>query len=208
MESLPAVRTSGDSESALRGYSVLARIAVSRGDTEFAFLVLKEAEDSASAREWPEMMAESFLVLRAQLLLENGLTRDAAICAERLENPVSDFSSNSALQASHALVHAQVLVATGDAHRGTAILRELQVASGGKRNNYSALRLSVQLADALLGCGDQAEGRAMIVQALQVGARAGIHQTFVDAGAHVAELLWSLHHATPQDSRLPSELRS
>ena len=47
----------------------------------------------------------------------------------------------------------------------------------------------------------------MLVQALQVGARAGVHQTFVDAGVHVAELLWSLHHATPQDSRLPPELR-
>jgi LuxR family maltose regulon positive regulatory protein len=47
----------------------------------------------------------------------------------------------------------------------------------------------------------------MLVQALQIGARAGVYQTFVDAGAHVAELLLSLHHATPQDSRLPPELR-
>jgi LuxR family maltose regulon positive regulatory protein len=47
----------------------------------------------------------------------------------------------------------------------------------------------------------------MLVQALQIGARAGVYQTFVDAGAHVAELLFSLHHATPQDSRLPPELR-
>jgi DNA-binding NarL/FixJ family response regulator len=31
--------------------------------------------------------------------------------------------------------------------------------------------------------------------------------TTVDAGAHVAEFLLSLHHATPQDSRLPPELR-
>ena len=44
-------------------------------------------------------------------------------------------------------------------------------------------------------------------QALQVGARAGVYQTFVDAGAHVAELLLSFHHATPQDRRLPPELR-
>jgi len=47
----------------------------------------------------------------------------------------------------------------------------------------------------------------MLIQALQVGARAGVYQTFVDAGAHVAEFLLSLHHATPQDSRLPPELR-
>jgi LuxR family maltose regulon positive regulatory protein len=47
----------------------------------------------------------------------------------------------------------------------------------------------------------------MLVQALQIGARAGVYQTFVDAGAHVAELLLSLHHATSQDSRLPAELR-
>ena len=206
MESLTAVRTSGDEETALRGFRVLARLAARRGDTEFAFLVLKEAEALAAARGWPGMMAES-LMLRTQLLLKEGRMHDAAICTERIETLARDFSSDDTLLASHALARAQVLVATGDARRGATILRELHAASCDKRNNYWALRLSVQLADALLGCGDQAEGRAMLVQALQVGARAGVYQTFVDAGAHVAELLSSLHHATPQDSRLPPELR-
>jgi ATP/maltotriose-dependent transcriptional regulator MalT len=206
MESLAAVRTSGDDESALRGYRVLARLVASRGDTEFAFLVLTEAEVLAAARDWRGMMAES-LVLRTELLLKEGRTQDAAICTERIETLARDFPADDTLQASHALARAQVLVATGDARRGATILRELQAASYSKRNNYWALRLSIQLADALLGCAEQAEGRAMLVQALQVGARAGVYQTFVDAGAHVAELLLSLHHATPQDSRLPPELR-
>jgi LuxR family maltose regulon positive regulatory protein len=206
MESFTAVRTSGDEETALRGFRVLARLAARRGDTEFAFLVLKEAEALAAARGWPAMMAES-LMLRTQLLLKEGRTHDAAICTERIETLSRDFSSDDALQASFALARAQVLIATGDACRGATILRKLQAARCGKRNNYWALRLSVQLADALIGCGDQAEGRAMLIQALQVGARAGLYQTFVDAGAHVAELLLSLHHATPQDSRLPPELR-
>ena len=206
MDSLTAVRTSGDEETALRGFRVLARLTARRGDTEFAFLVLKEAEALAAGRGWPGMMAES-LMLRTQLLLKEDRTHDAAICIERIETLVRDFSSDDTSQASLALARAQVLVATGDARRGATILRELQAASCGKRNNYWALQLSVQLADALLGCGDQAEGRAMVIQALQVGARAGVYQTFVDAGAHVAELLLSLHHATPQDSRLPPELR-
>jgi LuxR family transcriptional regulator, maltose regulon positive regulatory protein len=205
-ESLAAVRTSGDDESALRGYRVLTRLAACRGDTEFAFLILKEAEDLAAARDWTGMMAES-LMLRTQLLLKEGRTRDAAICSERIETLARDFSSDGTLQATHALARAQVLVASGDACRGVTILRELQAASCDKRTNYWALRLSVQLSDALLGRGDQAEGRAMLVQALQVGARAGVYQTFVDAGAHVAELLLSLYHAAPQDSRLPPELR-
>jgi ATP/maltotriose-dependent transcriptional regulator MalT len=207
MESLMAVRTSGDDESALRGYRVLARLAARRGDTGFAFLILNEAEVLAAARDWTGMMAES-LMLRTELLLKEGRTRDAAICAERIETLARDHrvASDDKLHASHRLARAQVLVATGDACRGVTILRELQ-ASCDKRNNYWALRLSVQLADALLGCGDQAEGRAMLVQALQVGARAGVYQTFVDAGAHVAELLLSFHHATPPDSRLPPELR-
>ena len=206
MEGLTAVRTSGDDESALRGYGVLARLAARRGDTAFAFLILKEAELLAAARDWTGMMAES-LMLRTQLLLKEDRTREAAVCTERIAALARDFSSNDTLPACHALARAQVLVATGDACRGATILRELQAASCGKRNNYRALRLSVHLADALLGCGDQAEGRAMLVQALQVGARAGVYQTFVDAGSHVAALLLSLHHATPQDSRLPPELR-
>ena len=206
MESLAAVRTSGDDESALRGYRVLARLADRRGDTEFAFLILKEAEVLAAARDWPGMIAES-LMLRTQLFLKEGRTRDAAICTERIETLARDLSSDDTVQASLALARAQVLVATGDARRGATILRELQAMSSCKRNNYWALQLSVQLADALLGCGDQAEGRAMLIQALQVGARAGVYQTFVDAGAHAAEFLLFVHHATPQDSRLPPELR-
>jgi LuxR family maltose regulon positive regulatory protein len=206
MESLTAVRTSGNEESALRGYRLLARLAARRGDTEFALLILKEAEVLAAARDWTGMMAES-LMLRTQLLLKEGRTRDATVCTESIETLARGRSFDDTVQACVALARAQLLVATGDACRGVTILRELQAASCGKRNNYWGLRLSVQLADALLGCGDQAEGRAMLVQALQVGARAGVYQTFVDAGAHVAELLLSLHHANPQDSRLPPELR-
>ena len=208
MESLVAVRTAGDEESALRGYGVLARLAARRGDKEFAFLILKEAEALAAARDWTGMMVQS-LLLRTEFLLKEGRTHDAAICTERLEAIARDprFSSDDTVHAGHALARAQVLIATGDARGGATILRELHAASCGKRNNYWALRLSVQLADTLLGCGDRAEGRAMLVQALQIGARAGVYQTFVDAGAHVAEFLLSLHHATPRDSRMPPELR-
>jgi LuxR family transcriptional regulator, maltose regulon positive regulatory protein len=208
LESLAAIRTSGDDESALRGYRVLTRLAARRGDTEFAFLVLREAEVLAAARDWTGMLAES-LMLRTELLLKEGRIRDAAICTDRIETLARDhqFPSDETLHVSHALARAQILVATGETRRGVTILRELQAANCGKHNNYWALRLSVRLADALLGCGDQAEGRAMLVQALQVGARAGVYQTFVEAGAYVAELLLSLHHATPQDRRLPPELR-
>jgi ATP/maltotriose-dependent transcriptional regulator MalT len=206
MESFTAVRTSGDDGSALRGYRVLALLAACRGDTEFAFLILKEAEVLAAARDWTAMMAES-LRLRTQLLLREGRTQEAAICSERIETLAREFSSDDALKASHVTARAQVLVATGDARRGSKILRKLQAASCGKRDNYRALRLSVQLADALLGCGDHAEGRAILIQSLQIGARAGVFQTFVDAGAHVAELLWSLCRSAPRDNRLPPELR-
>ena len=206
MESFTAVRTSWDEESALRGYRVLARLAVRRGDSGFAFLILNEAEVLAAVRDWTGMMAES-LRLRTHFLLGEGRTQEAAICSERIETLAREFSSDDTLQASHVLARAQVLVATGDPRRGSQILQKLQAASCGKRDNYRALRLSVQLADALLGCGDQAEGRAMLIQSLQIGARAGVYQTFVDAGDHVAELLRSLCHAAPRHNRLPPELR-
>ena len=210
MESLHAIRTSGDTESAGRGYRVLARIAARRGDTEFAFLILNEAEALAAARAWTSLMAES-LLLRTQLLLKEGRMRDAVNCTLRIATLARDHGASaddtSFARDCHALARAQLLVAAGDAYRGATILRQLRAASCDQRNNYRALRLSVQLADSLLGCGEHAEGHAMLVQALQIGARAGMYQTFVDAGVHVAELLSSLHHATPQDSVLPPELR-
>jgi ATP/maltotriose-dependent transcriptional regulator MalT len=206
MESFPAVRTSGNEKSALRGYRVLARLAARRGDTEFAFLILKEAEVLAAARDWTGMMAES-LRLRTHLLLREGRTQEAAMCSARIETLARESSSDDTLQASQVLARAQVLVATGDPGRGSQILQKLQAASCGNRENYRALQLSVQLADALLGCGDQAEGRALLIQSLQIGARAGVYQTFVDAGAHVTELLGSLCDAAPGNNRLPPELR-
>ena len=107
------------------------------GDTEFAFLILKEAEVLASARDWTGMMAET-LMLRTQLLLKEGRTRDAAICTERIETLARDHrrSSDDTFNAGHASVRAQVLVASGHACRGATILRELHAASCGKRNNY------------------------------------------------------------------------
>jgi hypothetical protein len=54
------------------------------GDTEFAFLILKEAETFAAARDWTGMMTES-LRLRTRLLLREGRTQEAAICSERIE---------------------------------------------------------------------------------------------------------------------------
>ena len=205
MESFTAVRMSGDEESTVRGYRVLARLAARRGEMEFAFLILKEAEAFAAEREWMGMMAES-LTLRTQLLLKESRTREAAICSERIETLAREFSLDDGVQDSHVLARAQLLVATGDPRRGSKILRKLH-ASCGKRDNYRALRLAVQLADSLLACGDLAEGRAMLIQSLQIGARAGVYQTFVDAGGHVAELLWSLCHAAPRDNRLPPEMR-
>jgi ATP/maltotriose-dependent transcriptional regulator MalT len=208
MDSLAPVRLSGDGDAALRGYRVLARLAARRKDTEFAFLILREAEALATARDWFTMLGQIWL-LRTQLLLQEGRRRDAALCTRQIEALTGDHRSSmdDTLRSCHALAHAQVLIAAGEPRRGATILRELQAASYGKRNNYWALQLSVHLADALLACGDHAEGRVMLIQSLQVGARAGVYQTFVDAGEHVAELMLSFHHATPHDNRLPTELR-
>jgi LuxR family transcriptional regulator, maltose regulon positive regulatory protein len=154
------------------------------------------------------MMGES-LVLRTQLLLREGRARDAVICSERIEALARDneVSLGDTLYASYSFARAQVLVARGEACQGASILRGLRAATWGRRNNYWELQMSVHLADALLGCGEHAEGRTMLVHALQVGARAGVFQTFVDAGKHAAELLLFFHHTTAQDSPLPPELR-
>jgi ATP/maltotriose-dependent transcriptional regulator MalT len=208
LDGLATVRNSGDGDTALRGYRVLARLAARRKDIEFAFLILREAEALAAARNWAAMLAQIWL-LRTQLLLTECRSRDAAQCAQRIEALARDYRSpmDDTLRSSYALAQSQVLVAGGEARRGATIVRELHAASYGKRNKYWTLLLSVHLAEALLACGDQAEGCAILIQALQVGASAGVHQTFVDAGAHVAELMLSFLHASTHDNSLPTELR-
>jgi len=85
---------------------------------------------------------------------------------------------------------------------GATILRGFKRRAAASETTTGHCNWSVQLADALLGCGDQAEGRAMLVQALQIGARAGVYQT-----SSMPERTWRApvfpapRH--PQDSRLP-----
>jgi LuxR family maltose regulon positive regulatory protein len=206
-DSLSTLRESGDEDCALRGYRVVARVAARRGDTGFAFLILNEAIVLSMTRNWTRMLAEA-LMLRARLLLKEGRIRDAAICADRIDVLSRDqaHAANETVHASLALTRAQVMVATGNARGGVRILRELQELNRLRCNNYWALQLSVLLCDALLACGDEVEGRAVLIQALQMGMQAGVHQTFVDAGTHVTELMLTLHHGAPHDSGLPAEL--
>jgi ATP/maltotriose-dependent transcriptional regulator MalT len=207
MDSLSTLRASGDEDCALRGYRVVARVAARRGDTEFAFLILNEAIVFAVARDWTRMLAEA-LMLRAQLLLKQGRIRDALVCADRIEVLSRDHAhgAHDAVHASLDLTRAQLMVATGNAGGGAKLLRELQEMGCLKRNHYWALQLSVLLSDALLACGNEAEGRTVLIQALQAGMRAGAYQSFVDAGTRVTDLMLALHHGAPGDSRLPAEL--
>lgn len=206
MDSLAAVRASGDQECALRGYRLLSRLAERRGYQEFAFLILREAEALAIARDWAGMLAEVCL-LRMQLLLKESRAAEALLCLDRIGKLARSRlgMSDEKLHECHALAQAHMLIATGEAQAGANILRELHAANCIQQNNYTALRLSVQLANALLASDERPEGRALLIWALQVGARAGIYETFVDAGEHAAELLRSLHLTPPQEAGLPVE---
>jgi ATP/maltotriose-dependent transcriptional regulator MalT len=207
MDSVSTLRRSGDEDFTLRAYKVMARIAARRGDTDFAFLLLNEAIVFALARDWTGMLAQ-VLLMRALLLLKEGRIRDSATCADRIEVLSRDHAQGAreSVHGSLAMARAQIMAATGNARGAAKLLRELQELSSVRRNSYEALQLSVLRSDALLACGDEVEGRALLIQALHVGLRAGLYQTFVDAGARVTELLITLHHDDSYERRLPAEL--
>jgi ATP/maltotriose-dependent transcriptional regulator MalT len=181
----------GGVESALATYTVGARIAVARGQTAFAVLMLREAEQLGDRRGWVRLVASS-LGERVFLLQKVGQDADARDCLCRLEriaskssNPENDLYVNRQITIARARLR---LPDGGDAETADS-LNDALADCKRRGERHLAVELQSLLACVLLAMGrtDQARGHA--AQALGMGAAAGLYRTFVDGGEAMLRLL-------------------
>jgi len=203
---LPAIRTGGTIESALRAYIIVARIATRRGQRDHAAVILDEAECLAKQRGWYRLTAAS-IAERANIFLEDDQVADALICADALEHlletpDMGSSRSRSDINSIWTLVRARATLAQTPSRSAVASLRQLQHDAVQKRDTYEALHLAIRLADALEVIGEEAEALIVLIRALALGSAMGVYQAFLDGGPRVRNLLMRVYdRARSSDDR-------
>jgi LuxR family maltose regulon positive regulatory protein len=199
----------GGVEGALATYTVGARIAVARGQTAFAILLLREAEELGRQRDWVRLVATS-LAERVRLLLDADRATEAADCMRKLRL----LSSASMSHENRLYVGRQITVAQArlqlsegaDASTAEA-LRTLVVDCQARGEHRLVVELKSLHACVLLNIGRPEEARREALEALTAGSAAGLYRTFLDGGKAMRQLLSWLDEGQRPDGIAIGELR-
>jgi ATP/maltotriose-dependent transcriptional regulator MalT len=191
----------GTIESAVRAYSTLAKIAASRGQFDFAQLILKEAEALGQRRGWSRLVAAS-IAGQIDLLLEQDARCGANACLARLaslEQALGAAASpgGAGIWSYRVLARARLRVACGATLDDVSALRQLHYEAVCRHELYFAVQVSVRLIDALLAVGEQKDAASILLRTLKLGATVGLYQTFVESGPRVGELLATMQQDDP-----------
>ena len=213
---LPIIRAEGTPDVAIRGYTLLSRIAQHRGQHKHAAFVLNEGqhlgERRSSARVVLTMMAE-----RVNMLVAH----DAVARARQEVSAMRDYARThpSPAPVDDEIVRlcdvadARVALAEGSPTHAVLILgRMLRFAEDAKLR-HTAFRIALELVGALSATGEQKLADRLINRALQKGERIGMLQSWADAGpacgSHLARVAERLQQAaSPRLSALGPYLRT
>jgi ATP/maltotriose-dependent transcriptional regulator MalT len=190
---LPVINASGPVESALRAYIVLTRIAKQRKQSDFAALLLREAEALGERRGWARLVA-ACLAERASLLLQGGQTREARQVSEYLDRYAQSHRSGSGHSTSEiaryrTLTRWRVCWAYTPSRESVAGLRWLHHQALEKRDLYLGCALAIELAEMLAAMGESEEADALFIRTVKAAAIAGLYQVFLEGGSQSGILL-------------------
>jgi len=203
----------GGVEGALRSYIVAARIAAARGQVPFAILLLREAEVLGEDCGWPRLVAAS-LAERIRLHVEDGRMSEAGACMNSLANVANALPAESVIQTNDYLVardvavsQARIALAQGECVQVVPSLRRMASEAWHRREYRVAVELLMLLASALRHVGEEDEAATHAIRAVELGANAGLHRTFVDGGEATGQLLRWLYARRVDDTGVLGELR-
>ncbi|NPT46617.1 hypothetical protein GNZ12_35955 [Paraburkholderia sp. 1N] len=206
---LPGIRQGGAIEGAVRGYGLLARIAVNRRQPGQALLLLAEADALGMKRNWPRLRAAS-LAQQVEMHVAADRLDQAALCAQRLAvlaGQCGAASSSARFEIARYHVLAQARLALAQAHSpvfaqafpqapiqvsaavDVAALRQLHCDTFLRRDRYGAVAIALLLVEALLVAGLRDEAVEALVTLLTEAASVGLQQTLVDCSERVAKLI-------------------
>jgi ATP/maltotriose-dependent transcriptional regulator MalT len=190
---LPAIKAKGPIESALRAYQVLTRIARQRKQTDFAALLLREAQALGERRGWPRLVAACHAE-RALSLLQGGRMREARVVLEHLDRYAESHRSGSGHSAAEitryrTLTRWRVSWAETRSSEAVAGLRQLCYQALEKPDLYVGCGMAVELAEMLTAMGETEEADALFFRTVKAAAAAGLYQVFLEGGTESGTLL-------------------
>jgi len=196
-------------EGALCAYITGSRIAAARGQTPFAILLLREAEQLGEDRGWPRLVAAS-RAERVRLLIEADRIGEAQACAKLLARMPSTggVRANDYLVARYgAISRARLELAQGATGHTVSSLRQVVSESRVRRECHLAVELRMLFACALHDVGRDDEATAEALRAIGSGAAAGLYRTFIDGGEGMRRFLGWLYERRSGNSSILGELR-
>ena len=192
---LPLIRERACAETALRIYPLLAKIARHRGHGDLAVLTLREGESLGQRRGWSRLVA-ACLEESVELLVRAGRVDEAEICLDRMHTLIAGHSGSQyvriALRRHFSLAQARISLTRAPSFKTLATLKRLHREAAADGDLYLANQLAIRVAEAFAALDETTEATEALVRALEVGASAGMYQSFVDGGPLVGTLLTSL----------------
>jgi LuxR family maltose regulon positive regulatory protein len=190
---LPLVLQGGMIEGVLRCYSVLARIAASRGQPGHALALLTDAHSLAAKRRWPRLHAAS-LAQQVEIHLVMGSLSEATQCTRRLETLVAASAAGGkpALEMARYFAIAQARLALARPS-GAVCVRQLQDMYRdclSRHDFMGAVEVALLLVEARLRQQDDALD--LLAAVMRRAVSVGLLQTLVDCNERVAELIATL----------------
>jgi ATP/maltotriose-dependent transcriptional regulator MalT len=199
---IPAIRSSGSLECAVRAYVVLARVSMHKGQREFALSLLRDARAVGERYGWAGLVAVS-LAEYSHILLEVG---DIAAAGDSFGELVALVKGSTAVPAAVqramrrqlALLEFRLAIARGSCDEAAAGLTQLcEAQTPGNSDARWTLQLQLQLAASHARSNRAHLARDILSRALTTGAANGLYMSFIDAGQFVRELIATLCHEPP-----------
>jgi LuxR family transcriptional regulator, maltose regulon positive regulatory protein len=196
VDRVSVIAATGMLECTLRTYLVLVRAAVWRGNVARAYALLERAEQLGHARGWGRLVA-AILLERLRLNVSEGRLLEAGAGLDRLDRLGTDYpaptpSAWASIPDYAGLARATLAAAERRWTDAVAILRALDRQAVAASDGYLSLRVTAQLAVALLGAGELPDAFEVFRRVLTVAAGTGVSQSILDQGREIGTLLSQL----------------
>jgi LuxR family maltose regulon positive regulatory protein len=174
-------------------YFVISRVATARMNFERARTLLERAENLGVARDWGRLSA-GVIAEQARLYVNDGRLDEAAACVDRLERVARKYQASkpcawSEIEWYHKLARAHLLGQQARPDEAISILQQLQREAEAMQHRQFLICIAIRLSAVQLSSGKVAEAVSRFRRLLTACAAAGLHQTVLDEGPIISELL-------------------
>jgi LuxR family maltose regulon positive regulatory protein len=195
---LPMFKETAAPDQLITSFTVLARIALSRGQREAALEFLDELEATGLGQGMPRLVASARLERGRMALLDGEIEAAQAFLASASERHIWEPFDGLVAYANDAdtplIADLRWRMRSGKAASTLAALKDALKQAQDQHRHRRALKLSILLAQALCATGQKAAGLRRLHDVLTFAAREGFVRTLIDEGSELLSLIAELRN--------------